>query len=602
MTARAAALALFVCFLSWSTAAQGVDSDRSSLPFHLAGYGYHIEDLNGTGFDAIYYSTGWRQGVLEELAQKSRLADALGVKFIVGLYYCTYPGPGMQNYSRAVGRGRPPESVVPSPVDETWWRVYVEEPGIALANLSLHYPIWGVVWDTERYIEGRYFEFDDYSYDEAAVQAFARETNRTIPYVPPEERYSWLVEHGLAEEFERWEERTLYSMAKRTEQKIHAINPNLSLGLLGFEDGWFHWTILRAFNSSSAPVTAWCEETYWGYDRPHGPSPHFPPRIYRQLMDQYGINGVFLPGIWAKCGPWMLLTEMEKAIRDNGALWVYQWHMDTKDNPFEEYKKMYQVFRSFIFFNQSTGNPLPSFDLYPGVRAKPYVGPDGTVSVLLDPYTHVVPNIFMVSSDRDLWYVAENLSARRVGRRLVLGAGEVPCIVSGLREEDLVRLEALAMVEELGNLTAFYRGLGLAGLPGAEDAHSAALSEFAAARYSQVVSRISALRRGTYEEVLAAVWPKVEEALRDPRSSNVPIGVIRSISNARSMFDSGRDREGEAYLFEGLKEWYSVREPFTILLLAVVPLLLGRRWQSSTGSGPLESPAKPLSASLRDRP
>ncbi len=168
---------------------------------------------------------GWLE---ERLRQRILELAPLGMKVIAGLYYCVPPAPDVGNYSRAVGKGRSPEQVVPSPVDETWWRYYVEEPGVVIANLSLYYPIWGIVWDWERYIEGRYFEREDYSYDEAAVQAFARDTNRTIPYVPPAERYSWLEGQGLVEEFQAWQEHKLYLMAKRTETKIHSINPSLS--------------------------------------------------------------------------------------------------------------------------------------------------------------------------------------------------------------------------------------------------------------------------------------------------------------------------------------------------------------------------------------
>ncbi len=569
LTARLV-FACLIVLMSWPAAMAG-----DSFPFCRAAYNYRsLADLNGSGFDGVFCPADWNAGgerVLKNLGQRSLEVATLNITFVAGLYYCVPPAGDIGNYSRAVGKDRPAESIVPSPVDETWWRHYVEEPGVAVANLSLYYPVWGLVWDWERYIEGRNFEREEYSYDEAAVQAFAGATNRAIPYVPPTERYSWLVSRGLVEEFHRWQEERLYSMAKETEKKIHAINPNLSLGLLGFTNDWFPWTVLGAFNSSTAPVTAWCEETYAGY---YMVETWASPQYFRELWRQHRLNGQFLPALWGMTDPWSLLTEMEAAIRDNGALWVYLWDLGIASYRFETYKKMYRIFDSFLFFNASVANPLPAFDLCPGIQAKPYLGPGGTVSVLLDPYVHVVPSSITILSDVCLWYAGEDLSIKLLESNPTLGPEDMPCIVSGLEEDDLLPTQVWAMLEELGNLTQFYRGIGAGQLSDVESIISLALDDFRAGRYLQARSRILGVRDDVYQKVLRDIWPTVEEGFASPRSSKVPIPVLRSISDARDMFEGGKMSEGETYLFEGLREWSAaVPEPMAMLSFLIGALL-----------------------------
>ncbi len=117
---------------------------------------------------------------------------------------------------------------------------------------------------------------------------------------------------------------------------------------MGFTNDWFPWTVLEAFNSSTALVTGWCEETYGGY---YMVEPNASPEYFRKLWTQHQLNGIFLPAIWGLYDPWMVLTEMEAATRDNGAFWIYLWDYDAPLHPFEPYRKAYQIFNSFIFFN-----------------------------------------------------------------------------------------------------------------------------------------------------------------------------------------------------------------------------------------------------------
>ncbi len=115
------------------------------------------------------------------------------------------------------------------------------------------------------------------------------------------------------------------------------------------------------------------------------------------------------------------------------------------------------------------------------------------------------------------------------------------------------------------------RSLGAGALPEAENAISLASSEFQAGRYLQARSLLPGIRESVYQKVLADIWPTVQDGLASPRTSKVPITILRSISNAKRMLEDGRTRESEAYLFDGLRQWSAaVPEPIAILIVAAL--------------------------------
>ncbi len=109
------------------------------------------------------------------------------------------------------------------------------------------------------------FEDWDYTYDQGAISLSAEDMSITVPELPRGKRHKWFQTHGLLEEFISWQEETVYHMALETREAIHEINPDLSLGVLGFEDDcWLHLNILRGFSTTDKRITAWHEDSFWG--------------------------------------------------------------------------------------------------------------------------------------------------------------------------------------------------------------------------------------------------------------------------------------------------------------------------------------------------
>ena len=111
---------------------------------------WSFEELGEIGFDAVYAPANavtdhasararWINGSLE--------ADQNGLLYLCGPFYMSGLPP--IEYEHAVDSGGHRDRRRPSPVDEEYWTMVMEDIALAIANLSLHYPISGVVWDTE---------------------------------------------------------------------------------------------------------------------------------------------------------------------------------------------------------------------------------------------------------------------------------------------------------------------------------------------------------------------------------------------------------------------------------------------------------------------
>jgi len=595
----AATLLLLTLVMEAAFAAEG-------FPFHRAVYrpwnfdvhgSWNFSELGSLGLDAFYAlgdwtweksSPGWSE---DRFGSESILAAANNVTYIAGQYYLQ---PMWQyidfNYSRAVDQYGREEAYTPAPLDEAWWRHMMEEAGVFIANLSLRYPIGGLVWDMEPYYS-QGFQPAHYSYDEASLGAFANATNRTLPSLPPAQRHGWLQANGLLEQYKAWSGTKAYLLARNVAEKIHAINPELQLGILGFVDCWFYWSMLRGFNSSTAPVSAWYEGTYRGYvsSGPEGVS------RYLDLWQSNQLNGQFIPGI-GMISPWAALTSMEASVRETGGFWFYQ----RDGQPPAEYeaalRAVYGAVDRYIFFRGSQASPLPPFDLPPGLEARPYLGPDGNVSVLLNEREHGIhpPTSFIITSSRgQVGYFGQNLTPTIWnGTDLTLGPQDFPCIVFGLDQVDLALIRARALVREMEGLLLAHQRLGLGDIPSARDALQIATSHLGAGQYAEATAELTKVRNQTYHAILAEVWPLVEAGIASPKTSVIPLALLSRFSLADRLMSEGKEASGQMYFYWGLRDWsLSVAEPlllvFTFLALLSMLVVAKRRriLRKETGNG-----------------
>jgi len=627
---RGALLILLLVLLAFSVSAYA----SNEIPFHLGTYGtptpadgrpWNLSELAAMGFDAFYRPADWtyelsHPGWFEEVAGgESLTASKLGMTYIVDQrYICPIWNYIDLNYSHWASKSGIVEPYVPSCVDEPWWKYIFEDPAVFLANLSLYYPFWGIVWDME--ISGYTPNLpEEYTYDLAALQAFGRDTGRTIPSLEPNGGYLWLKGTGLLTDYQNWMDQKVFHLAKNVKEKVHAINPNLSLGLLYFDVPHvtpnYYWKILEGFNSSQAPVTAWGEDTYGGYLL--GGSKGVD--TYRRLFREHRLNGMFLPGIGYPGPPnWNQLIAVEEALRDNGHLWLFQWGYPKKYD--QDYRRNFRYIHSYLLFNRTNPNPLPSFDIFPSVEARPYLGPKNVTSLLLRelppascrtcPYSFspLPPdrNFTFVTDSQRVLYVGHNYTARTLkGPNPSLRLADLPCIIYGLDRDDLLPSQALSLIGEFEELIGLCEEVGVGEPVLMRSRLEGALKAFGDGEFEGAVSALLGIRGHTYHAAMSDLWPRVQAGLASPRNSEVPMNVLRTLSNAKNFFDRGAERDGELYLLEGLNQWaQEVEEDPTLMGMVVLFLLLAasrRLWGVTAGALPLHG-LREAEASRSNRP
>ena len=535
----------------------------STLPFTRAVYkppdfsvngSWNFSELRALGIDAFFspgdflweaVSPGWAE---RTFGMESTFADISGVTFVAGQYYES--GEVDFEYALAVNRYGDWEPRTAAPTDETYWKRVIEDGALFIANLSLHYPIWGVVWDVELYLSTSGWPFGSYTYDEESLKMFAVDSGLEIPYLEPAERYPYLARLGLIGSYQDWQFDRLRQMAEETAVAVAEINPDLSLGILGIQDEWFDWAILTGFNASPAPITAWSGLTYPGYDDEI--VSHF-----QELWEEKNLDGAFLPGFYTvQIEPFQLIIDMEEAIRNDGALWIYQRNGDPYRLGTEaDYRRAYEVMQDDLFSGNYDPDPLPAFDIYPACGARPYLGSEG-VSVLL-PYDlrfTYGEDIIVLTGRNSTGYVGANLTQKNLDN-ITLSPADLPCILFDLDVEDLNSTHAASIIRELGDLLDLSTCLGFGVNDSLRAQVSLAHDLFETGRVTESRDLLLEARDGAYGLLFDQLTPLYEEALENPRESTLPLNTLKSFSTAIERFEGGDLIESRGNLFRGLNDW-----------------------------------------------
>ncbi len=544
--------------------------------------------LGRLGFDAVYEPMNWRSGVDElypRIEEETLEAAANGMFYIPEPRY--RPRPEF-NFTYAVNEHGAVQESTPSPLDEEYWIKYMEEPGVAIANLSLAYPVWGIVWDMEvyyRHWKWKEWTYYSYTYDSDAIRRFAEEKDEDIPDLPASERREWLETRGLLDDYQLWQEETVRGFARRTAERIREINPDLYLGTLGYQDVcWWFLSILEGFSCEERPVMAWHEDTYGGYGTQEINDNH-------DAFAERRMNAKVIPGLWTyQIPPFKLLMNMESAARYeyastpdgefwttyNGSFWIFPrgadpWRLGTESG----YIKAFELLETQIYFNQSTPNPLPKFCIYPGVEIQPHRGPDG-ISAILNPWRtedgeQLPPLQGLAFSDVELSpgieylnYVNVEMEEKSISEPQI-PLEELPCIIWGLEEADLERTMAWGKIHELEDLASTYGLLGLDDIPGLSQSLESSKKAFREGNYRIALETAEEAANSGYGLVMEAVWPFVEQGFDNPRNSTVPMVILNKIYSADRMLKEGETSKGRAYLLKALNDWSEIPESLGVI-------------------------------------
>jgi len=559
-------------------------SNWSELPEYICGrHTWSFTDEYFTGTNIVFYSSArYINQTLDKVKEFSLLAQDQGLAFAAGLYY-NLPNailPEGFNYSRMVQLGKK-EPNVPSISDDRYWEEVVTKPALALANLSLYYPIHAIFWDIEIY--GRTFvPRPGYSWDQYSLERFGDEKGMDIPKLNDSERYSWIYNQGIHGDFCNWQKEQVFLFADETERLVHEINPDLALGTLCLYDEWYDWAIRKGFDNERVPTLLWDEDTYDDYKESH-------VKYIMNKIESLGLNCMYTPGFWVwEVTPEDLLQVMRKALKNCKSFWIFPPNGAVPGRDPAEYNFVFDFFADHFFDSNGElaleGGPI----VYPGVGSQIYPNRDyedrDSVELLLFSSTlssraRVSPITLHVDPSRNIvhWInfsLAEGYATVTNGS-LQISLESLPLILYGLNRSELGLLEEGARVERVFSLWNASSGIGLETDP---------------AVLTQVLTGLEALREGNAtlcslelgsldDEFTADIISLTGEYVKNAPPEQATYEIRHGLETAGNYMDRGSTNTANRYLMDALARIYlaSIPEipqfPATFSLLACMIFL-----------------------------
>jgi hypothetical protein len=178
----------------------------------------HVRQIADAGFNVVCPRIGG-----DDMARVRRVAE-LAQKH--GIYYMAWMRGTLAATSgtRLVWANGLVQDLYSPNSDELW--AWMTEKILGQARISVEVPsIVGVFLDYENYASGRQGNCYALSYDDKILGEFARSRHIDLPQLAPAERYPWLIQRGLHDEFAKFQIRLWRARCRRLRQQVDAINP-----------------------------------------------------------------------------------------------------------------------------------------------------------------------------------------------------------------------------------------------------------------------------------------------------------------------------------------------------------------------------------------
>ena len=330
-----------------SEPAAGTAPDRASIDWIKtqtirAGYmnRWNSEELPAklaaAGFNTMHVQ--FCHGGHADIKRWGQLAKESNLRFFTSVWW-TYPrqveayrgkptgiGTRYRGFVNAAGESH---TKTACPVDERYWREWVTPDLVEMAKQADDAGICGVTIDSELYFteepDGRgplgwyYYSgmcFCDHCFDDFVRSVEAKETSTDI--LPPD-RETWLKERNHLPAYEANLKDNVEAQARRLEQAVHAIDPDLLLGFLAVYDagGFFFDGLRDGFKTPERPVTIWTETPT--YRRGYHPYVH----TVRNRLRASG-NVLYIPGLYLEAhAPMDLARQVRELAANTDGYWVF---------------------------------------------------------------------------------------------------------------------------------------------------------------------------------------------------------------------------------------------------------------------------------------
>lgn len=183
---------------------------------------------------------------------------------------------------------------VPCPLNRSYWQASVGQRCRQLAQLSEHAPIAGIVFDTEMY-GGELSVYNDFCFCDICWEEFFQAQGHNVPNIEKTLRFDFLHKELLFRAYTTFQEKRLQHILSSIEKQTHAINPDLTLGILAYQDTWFYRGLIRGLGIKKKPVLVFSETSYiLGY------SPYIAYEKEAITGPHANLSSVarYIPGIW----------------------------------------------------------------------------------------------------------------------------------------------------------------------------------------------------------------------------------------------------------------------------------------------------------------
>jgi hypothetical protein len=277
---------------------------------------------------------------IERMKKQARWSAELGLHLFVTTNLCgnkpesQYLIPGGRRFVNGDGLML---KKTPCPVDPAFWEAVVVKRGQLVAEQSLkHSSIAGWALDPEMYAADQ-TEFPGHCYGEDCLAEFLQE--RGLPaQARSQTRRSiaaWLRHQKLGRPYEAWQKQQAEALARKAEQAMHKINPDLLIAIPALDKNkWYYNAWARGFGTAKMPAIALSGSTY-----STGATKYILQA--KEHLKQIGAHAVVCPGMYLRKFPAEeIASQLFYMSQDSAGYWLfttYGLHLQSEEEPTNDY-------------------------------------------------------------------------------------------------------------------------------------------------------------------------------------------------------------------------------------------------------------------------
>jgi hypothetical protein len=277
------------------------------------------------------------KGTFENYRKWSRAGKS--EKLHVFISYFWQPDPKSPFFRRVVYSDGS-TGIAPCPRDHEYWRNHLTYLGKIITEMSLESDLQvdGILLDCELYGPelglkrhyGPHTCFCDNCFSSFLLTKDYR--GMQLPRIEYGGRKKWLKENGFLEDYFRFLEKDVESLASTFEQELHKVNPLFLLAIYPTPKTWVLKSMARGFGTKTMPMVIFGTDTYKPTETSRIPA--YPQQFYAKQK----INAVYAAGfLLTHYGADTLKQELFSAGKKCSGYWLFRMHMLWKP-PYGSYK------------------------------------------------------------------------------------------------------------------------------------------------------------------------------------------------------------------------------------------------------------------------